>query len=94
MEKYFQAKKKLFDHLKESCVAITNVDDPYGMKIVADCKCPVVTYGIDHPADYQVTRYQLLKDRTIFTLRCNNMEYELETNLVARFNIYNLADES
>lgn len=90
MENYFQAKKKLFDHLKESCVAITNVDDPYGMKIVADCKCPVVTYGIDHPADYQVTRYQLLKDRTIFTLRCNNMEYELETNLVARFNIYNL----
>jgi len=31
-----------------------------------------------------------MKDRTIFTLKCNGMEYEMETNLVARFNIYNL----
>ncbi|MBR2794869.1 MAG: UDP-N-acetylmuramoyl-L-alanyl-D-glutamate--2,6-diaminopimelate ligase, partial [Solobacterium sp.] len=33
---------------------------------------------------------QLKKDRTIFTLRCNDMEFELETNLVAKFNLYNL----
>ena len=90
MDNYFQAKKKLFDHLKESAVAIVNVDDPYGEKIVEDCKCNVITYGIDHKADYQITHYQLLKDRTIFTLRCNGREYELETNLVAKFNLYNL----
>ncbi|MBR2759700.1 MAG: UDP-N-acetylmuramoyl-L-alanyl-D-glutamate--2,6-diaminopimelate ligase [Solobacterium sp.] len=90
MENYFQAKKKLFDRLKEDAVAITNADDPYGMKIVADCPCKVVTYGIEKKADYQITRYQLKKDRTIFTLRCNDMEYELETNLVAKFNLYNL----
>ncbi len=35
-------------------------------------------------------RYQLRNDKTIFTLRCNNMEYEIETNLVAKFNLYNL----
>ena len=90
MENYFQAKKKFFDHLKSDAVAITNADDPYGMKIVKDCPCKVYTYGIDHDADYRVTRYQLLKDRTVFTLRCNGMDYELETNLVAKFNIYNL----
>ena len=90
MENYFQAKKKLFDNLREDAVAITNIDDPYGMKIVADCPCRVVTYGIDHPADYQIVNYSLRKDRTIFTLRCNEMEYELETNLVAKFNLYNI----
>ncbi len=90
MENYFQAKKKLFDNLKETAVAITNVDDPYGMKIVEDCPCRVVTYGIDNDADYRIVRYQLRRDRTIFTLRCNNMEYEIETNLVAKFNLYNL----
>ncbi len=90
MENYFAAKKELFDSLKPEAVAITNADDPYGMKIVADCKCPVVTYGIDNEADYRVTKYQLMKDKTVFTLKCNGMEYEMETNLVAKFNIYNL----
>lgn len=90
MENYFQAKKKLFDNLKEDAVAITNVDDPYGMKIVEDCPCRVITYGIDHEADYRITNYSLRSDRTIFTLHCNGMEYEIVTNLVARFNLYNL----
>ncbi len=87
---YFQAKKEFFDNLKETAIAITNADDPYGMEIVADTKAQVVTYGIDHPADYQVIKYQLLKDRTRLTLKIKNMEYELETNLVAKFNVYNL----
>ncbi len=90
MANYFNAKKKFFDTLKPEAVAITNADDPYGMKIVQDTNAKVITYGIDHPADYQVTKYQLLKDRTKLTLKVGNMEYEIETNLVARFNIYNL----
>ena len=90
VENYFMAKKQLFDTLKEEGIALTNIDDPYGAKIVADCKAKVVTYGIESPADYQITKYQLLKDKTIFTLRCNEMEYELSTNLVGKFNLYNL----
>jgi UDP-N-acetylmuramoyl-L-alanyl-D-glutamate--2,6-diaminopimelate ligase len=90
MTNYYLAKKQLFDSLKPSAVAITNADDPYGLKVTEDCKCKVLTYGIDHDADYRVVRYQLMKDRTRFTLKVANMEYELETNLVARFNISNL----
>ena len=66
------------------------MDDPVGMRIVQDCKCRVVTYGIDHDADYQVVKYQLLKDKTLFVLQVGGMEYEMETNLVALFNIYNV----
>ncbi len=90
IDNYFAAKKKLFDHLKEDAIAIVNVDDPYGKKIVEDCQCKIITYGIENDADYRVVKYQLLKDRTIFTLRCNGMEYEIETNLVAKFNISNI----
>lgn len=90
MTNYFLAKKQLFDSLKPGAVAITNADDPYGMKVVENCPCKVLTYGIDHEADYQVVKYQLMKDRTRFTLKVANMEYDLETNLVARFNISNL----
>lgn len=90
MEKYFLAKKKLFDRLKPEAIAITNVDDPHGMRIVEDTHARVITYGTKEGADYQITRYQLMKDKTKITLKIHNMEYELETNLVAKFNIYNL----
>lgn len=90
MANYFNAKKELFDHLKKDAIAVTNVDDEYGLKIVKDCKCKVVTYGIDNKADYQATDIQLLKDKTKFTLKVGNMEYPVETNLVAKFNVYNL----
>lgn len=90
MANYFNAKKKLFDRLKPDAIAITNVDDEHGMEIVKDTKAKVVTYGIDNKADYQATDIQLLKDRTKFTLKVGNMEYNVETNLVARFNVYNL----
>lgn len=90
MEKYFLAKKKLFDNMKKEGVAITNADDPYGRRIVSDCPCRIITYGIDTKADYQVIKYQLLKDKTKLTLSVKGTVYNLETNLVARFNIYNL----
>ena len=90
MENYFRAKKKLFDNLKEDAVAVANIDDPYGERIIADCKCRTVTFSLMKEADYQVVKYQLLKDRTRITLRVRDMDYEIETNLVAKFNIYNL----
>ncbi len=92
MENYFQAKKRLFDNLKPDAYAIVNADDPYGLRIVEDTKAHVVTFGIDHEADYRVTDYQLLADRTLFTLQVNGKSFDLETNLVARFNIYNILD--
>ena len=90
MENYFNAKKKFFDNMKSDGIVITNVDDEYGLEIVKDTKAKVITYGIDHKADFQATNIQLLKDRTRFNLKIANMEYLVETNLVARFNIYNV----
>jgi UDP-N-acetylmuramoyl-L-alanyl-D-glutamate--2,6-diaminopimelate ligase len=90
MPNYFNAKKRLFDQMKPEGAVVTNADDPYGMKITADAPCKVVTYGIDHPADYQVVKYQLLKDATMITLEHEGRQYQIRSNLVARFNIYNL----
>lgn len=90
MKNYFEAKKRMFDRLKPEAIAITNVDDPYGLKIVEDTQAHILTYGIEHDADYQATNIQLLKDRTKFNLKVAGMEYLIETNLVAKFNIYNL----
>lgn len=90
MENYFSAKKSFFDKLKLSAFAITNVDDPYGLAIVEDTKAKVITYGIKKEADYQAIDIQILRSGTIFTMKCFDETYRVETNLVATFNIYNL----
>lgn len=90
MENYFAAKKKLFDHLDSDKVAIYNIDDPYGKRIVSDCNATIYSYGIENEADYRAKDIQILADKTIFTLSCFGNEYRIETNLVASFNIYNL----
>lgn len=46
MDAYFAAKKKLFDGLKDTAVAITNADDPHGFAIVGDTIANVHSYGI------------------------------------------------
>lgn len=90
MENYFAAKKAFFDRLPQGAVAITNVDDAHGKQIVEDCQCTVFTYGINEKADFQAVDIQLLPDRSIFTLKFNEQNYRVETNMVALFNIYNL----
>ena len=45
MERYFAAKLKLFTSLKKDALAVINVDDPYGRKIIDACTVRTVTYG-------------------------------------------------
>ena len=90
IDNYFKAKKRLFDNMKIDGKVITNIDDEYGLAIVADTKAKVYTYGINKEADYQATNIEILKNKTIFTLKCNGNEYRLKTNLVATFNVYNV----
>lgn len=90
MENYFLAKKKLFDRLKKEGTAVTNADDPYGMRIVSDCRGKIRTYGIEHDADYRAENVVLNNSSTSFTLEVEGKKYPVQTNLVAMFNVYNL----
>lgn len=90
LERYFAAKEKLFTHLKADGLAVINVDDPNGEKIVEHCKARVVTYGIEKDADYRADHIHIDVNGTRFTLIHDGKEYELTTNLAAMYNIYNL----
>lgn len=58
MERYFLAKKRLFDMLPEGAPSIVNVDDLRGEQLLASVKRPV-TYGIDRPCDVHPQRVEL-----------------------------------
>lgn len=48
---YFSAKKRLFDELSNNAAALTNLDDPLGAKMLADCAATQVTIGQQKAAD-------------------------------------------
>ncbi len=96
MENYLDAKKKLFSGMGESGVAVLNADDEDSFDVLKGaCSCRVVSYGTDQgrssvTPDYFAKDIRLTEKGTDFVLCAGNKEYEVHTNLVALYNIYNL----
>ncbi len=90
MENYFLAKQKLFQLLDPHGLAIINADDEYGQRLLKTIKTEFVTYGIENTATYQASDLNLSFNQTNFTLKCFNQQYQVSSQLVSRFNVYNL----
>ena len=66
MENYYNAKKKLFDHTD---LAIINIDDEYGRRLLSEVKCKTVTYSVENPeADYYTENIKHINSKVEFTL--------------------------
>lgn len=87
---YLNAKKKLFKLVAKDGVCIINVDDPSAEEIMKACNARIVTYGVQNDATYRADNIQLGIDGTRFTLIYEEKEYEVSTNFVALYNVYNL----
>ena len=85
MENYAKAKQKLFYKLKENGKSIINSDDEY--KNYFNIK-NVVEYGIN-AKDYKLLNYNL-GYKTTFDLKINDNIYTINSNLIGKYNIYNL----
>lgn len=91
MDKYFQAKSKLFkERLKPEGIAILNADDPKFKELSDLSAAKVISYGINHEADYRAINIAMDNESTYFDLVYRGKEFPVITNLVATYNIYNL----
>lgn len=90
MEQYFEAKKLLFTQMKPEGAAVLNADDISFEELAKSASCRYVTYGIDNDADYRAENVKLSVRGTAFTLIHDGRRYEMETNLSAKYNLYNL----
>lgn len=86
---YFKSKKILFDNLSSEAVAVVNTDDINSAAIVKDCKAKIVSYGISNNADYQIQNINYDLNGTTFTIKHNNVDYNISTSLIGTFNAYN-----
>ena len=90
MEAYFEAKSILFKNMKPDGVAVLNVDEMGFEELRQCCKCKVVTYGVEKDCDYRAENVKLTPADSQFTLVHGGERYEVKTNLVALYNVYNL----
>ena len=85
-ENYFQAKRLLF---KACDIAVTNIDDKNGFKIVADLPCKVVTYSVDNnSADYTAKNVTFSPAGVRYELVCDKIG-RVSCPIPGRFSVYN-----
>jgi UDP-N-acetylmuramoyl-L-alanyl-D-glutamate--2,6-diaminopimelate ligase len=96
MESYFESKTKLFTGLaeqktKKKPVAVINIDDHYGEKLVTrfEKKVPVVTYGMGARADFRASSYRMESGGTSYQLDARGKIYLVRVPLIGRFNVAN-----
>lgn len=90
MEDYFKAKKILFDSLAAGSVAITNIDDEYGERIVADTQAKKVSYGFEPRADFRIVDFSFGAGGMSVVVRHDGKGFSINSTLVGKFNAYNL----
>lgn len=87
MDRYLQAKKRLFDRLDSHAVAVYNIDDAAGESIVTDTVARRCSFGQDASAQ---VRFSLIED-SLSGLRLNLDGAQYSFRLAGTFNAYNLA---
>lgn len=91
MDAYRKAKMALFKDISTSSYAILNVDDQESYQtFLGITKAYVITYGIEKKADVMAKDIKLKDDGVEFTLDIKGKEYPVKSNLLAKFNVYNL----
>ena len=87
LENYINCKCKLFDNTIGPC--ILNKDDEHFLEVSKHCH-KIYTYGKDKDNDLYFKNIKLLEDKTLFKIVYQNQEYNIESPLIAMFNVYNL----
>jgi len=85
-DEYLKTKKRFFDGLEDTAVAITNVDDKNGLVMLQNTKAKKRSYALKTMADYHGKSLEI--DFNGMLLNFNGKEFW--TTLTGRFNVYNL----
>jgi UDP-N-acetylmuramoyl-L-alanyl-D-glutamate--2,6-diaminopimelate ligase len=90
MGNYFQAKKILFDGLEADAVAVTNADDPHGLRIIETTAARTLTYSINGTGDVVASNVRVSLAGTTFDVASRNVTVTVTSPLIGRFNVQNM----
>ena len=86
MEKYLDAKAKLFEN---SDFAILNGDDIYTPRLTKKIKTKIATYGLDNSVELTATDIRVNPSYVEFKMYINKMLETLKISIPGRFTVYN-----
>jgi UDP-N-acetylmuramyl-tripeptide synthetase len=95
MEKYFKAKRLLFERLGQDnpksfpVRAVVNADDPYAGRFLEATQVPHLTYGVTQPADIRAQNVVSTFSGTRYTVATATTSFDIEMRLAGMFNVYN-----
>ncbi len=86
MERYAQAKQKLFRQCERACI---NLDDSRAAQMMEAADCPVLRYGLSTEADLRAVQPEYLPDRVRFQACLNGESCETELHIPGSFSVSN-----
>lgn len=89
-ENYFLAKAELFINLSSGAVAVINIDDVYGRKLISKTQAKVLTYGIENNANVMAKEIEMGISGTKFKLCIDKDAVVVRTKLIGIYNVYNI----
>ncbi|MDP8260631.1 MAG: UDP-N-acetylmuramoyl-L-alanyl-D-glutamate--2,6-diaminopimelate ligase [Candidatus Gygaella obscura] len=90
MKRYFLAKRTLFTGLRKNNLSIINSDDSYSLRLKRFSSKRLSTYGLDKKSDFYASNIQQSRKGLSFDIHYNSQEFNLTTNLLGVFNVYNI----
>ncbi|MDP2928465.1 MAG: UDP-N-acetylmuramoyl-L-alanyl-D-glutamate--2,6-diaminopimelate ligase, partial [Candidatus Omnitrophota bacterium] len=90
IDKYFDAKARLFHKLKKNGVAVLNNDDSMVAGLKRRIKSDLITYGLNHKSDVMAHNIRLSVDSSIFTIKTFKGSFEVKTKLIGKHNVSNI----
>jgi UDP-N-acetylmuramoyl-L-alanyl-D-glutamate--2,6-diaminopimelate ligase len=93
MDSYYDTKKKLFqNNIKSNGIAVINIDDKWGRKLVADVPdIKQVTYGFADDADVRIINSKTEWSGTEIEVTFKGKQMHFKSHLAGFFNVYNMA---
>jgi UDP-N-acetylmuramoyl-L-alanyl-D-glutamate--2,6-diaminopimelate ligase len=90
MEDYFQAKALLFRNLSPNAVAVINIDDEYGRRLLTMTKAKIITYGMSPQAQVRAEQIEFSYAGSTMSVVTPKGNFRLETRLIGTHNVYNI----
>ncbi len=85
MDNYLNAKLKIFNYFKDNTKIVVNTDDEYAKHFL---KNNYLSIGMND-SDIKILKSDFIDNKTNINFYYNNKEYNVETNLMSSFNVYN-----